>query len=332
LADGLTRILLIDCAKYNLWTPEDEEKEFHPLVKEHYKEIFGENSLYLPIEELLVSQAGRGVMPDGFVIVFSEKPEMYVVEVELSSHDIDKHIVEQINRFARALKNPENRTKIADDLEDRIRSRPMDEAFVKQQIGKKDIHRFLSDLISPNLKIIIIIENKDDRLVEACEGLKAATIIRELKTFKREGAPTVHAHLIEPIYPLAEPSRLTTKMQAIEPETLTPVIGEIKKGDYVEIVLRTPSERRFALFHLSKNNRRFFPGFKVSFTLATDIGDIETRVTSAKQDTMIGDPDAGAYIQGGLRPWYDKHLEADVGRKIRFECLEPFKKYKLTVV
>jgi hypothetical protein len=52
----------------------------------------------LPIEEFLVSETGRGVMPDGFAIIFSERPEMYVVEVELSSHDIDKHIVEQSAR------------------------------------------------------------------------------------------------------------------------------------------------------------------------------------------------------------------------------------------
>ena len=70
-------MLVIDGIKYKLWIPKDEEKEFHPLIKEHSKGIFGENSLYLPIEKKLVSKAGRGVMPDGFAITFSEKPIMY---------------------------------------------------------------------------------------------------------------------------------------------------------------------------------------------------------------------------------------------------------------
>ena len=35
-------MLLIDCVKYKLWTPKDEEKESHPMIKEHSEEIFGE--------------------------------------------------------------------------------------------------------------------------------------------------------------------------------------------------------------------------------------------------------------------------------------------------
>jgi hypothetical protein len=33
-------MLLIDGVKYKLWTPENEENEFHPLIKKHYKMIF----------------------------------------------------------------------------------------------------------------------------------------------------------------------------------------------------------------------------------------------------------------------------------------------------
>jgi hypothetical protein len=325
-------ILLVDGAKYVLWTPENEEKDFHPIIKEHAKEIFGKNSIYLPIEEFLVSETGRGVMPDGFAIIFSERPEMYVVEVELSSHDIDKHIVEQINRFSRALKNPENRKRLADDLETKIRSDPMDEAFVKQQIGPREIYKFLSDLVSTPLKIVIIIENREAKLVETLEEWKASSIVREFKTFRREGAPTVHAHLFEPIYATIDSSDTTTKKPAAGVEQIKPPISEVKSGNTLEIELRTPSERRFAYFHLAKNNRRFFPGYKVDFLLETDIGNIKTRVTSAKAGTQIGDLDAGFNIQGGLKPWYSQHPEVTVGKKVRFECLEPSKRYKLVVV
>jgi len=29
-------MLIVDGVKYKLWTPKDEEKEFHPLVKDTY--------------------------------------------------------------------------------------------------------------------------------------------------------------------------------------------------------------------------------------------------------------------------------------------------------
>jgi len=64
-------MLIVDGIKYKLWTPEYEEKEFHPMIVKHSKAIFGENSLYLPIEKRLVSKTGRGVMPDGFAIIFT---------------------------------------------------------------------------------------------------------------------------------------------------------------------------------------------------------------------------------------------------------------------
>lgn len=210
-------MLLIDGVKYYLWTPEKEEEEFHPIIKEHSKEIFGKNSLYLPIEEFLVSQAGRGAMIDGIAIVFSERPEMYVVEVELSSHDLDKHIVEQINRFVRALKNPDNKKRITDDLEEKIRSNPMDEAFVKQEIGTREIYKFISDLVEQPPKIVIIIENKDAKLIEACENLVVSPIIKEFKTFVREGAPTVHAHLFEPLYVIEKISGKVGKEEGKRP-------------------------------------------------------------------------------------------------------------------
>ncbi len=46
---------IIDGVKYNLHIPKDE-KEFEGLVKEHYSEIFGENSLYFDIKPELRSK------------------------------------------------------------------------------------------------------------------------------------------------------------------------------------------------------------------------------------------------------------------------------------
>jgi hypothetical protein len=208
----------------------------------------------------------------------------------------------------------------------------MDEAFVKQQIGNKEIYKFLSDLVSQPPKIVIIIENKDDKLIEACENLKVSPIIREFKTYVREGAPTVHAHLFEPIYPSSLPSKIAIEKPLTEVGRTMPLIGEVKAGDSLEIALRVPSEKKFAYFHIDKENRRFFPGYKKDFALETDIGDIKTRVTSAHAGAQVGDPDAGVIVQGNLKQWYGKHQEANIGTKVRFDCIDPYKRYKLSIV
>ena len=91
------------------------------------------------------------------------------------------------------------------------------------------------------------------------------------------------------------------------------------------------AKRAYALIPVPKSKRRFFPGFKESFLLETDVQTVETRVTSAPAGTPVGDRDAGAYIQGNLRHWYEKHPELQSGDIFRFEMLESGKRYRLAV-
>ena len=101
----------------------------------------------------------------------------------------------------------------------------------------------------------------------------------------------------------------------------------------IEIELRNLySPRRWALIPVPRVKRRFFPGYKVYFDLETDTQAIRTRVTSAPKGTPVGDPNGGRYIQGGLRPWYNSHSELKPGDRLRFEALEPGKRYRLSVV
>ncbi len=325
-------VLLIDGVKYHLWTPNKEEEEFHPLIKEHAKEIFGDNSIYLPFEKFLISEAGRGVMPDGFAIILSDSPKLYIVEVELSSHDLDKHIIDQVNRFFRAIKNPENRKRLADDLERKIKEDILVEAFVRKKIGSKELYRFLSDLVSQVPEVVIIIEEKNEKLIEAFGNFTMTPIIKEFKTYLRENSPGVHAHLFEPVcnFEQSPVISISNKIKTVEN-----IVGQdrvVKEGDVQELVQRSLNERKYRYFQLTRDSRSFFPGYKVKFILQTDIGDITSCVVSAKEGTKIGDPYAGSYISGGLKPWYNRHPEVIIGTKLRFECLEPYKRYKLTII
>jgi len=92
------------------------------------------------------------------------------------------------------------------------------------------------------------------------------------------------------------------------------------------------SPRKWALIPVPRGKRRFFPGYKVYFDLETDTQAIRTRVTSAPKGTPVGDPNGGTCIQGGLRPWFNSHSELKPGDKLRFEALEPGKRYRLSVV
>lgn len=105
-----------------------------------------------------------------------------------------------------------------------------------------------------------------------------------------------------------------------------------KTTNKIEIILHNlHAPRKYALIPIPKEYRRFFPGYKVPFILETDIGEIRTKVTSAPRGTEYGDPDAGNYIQGGLKPWYNKHKDLKEGDKLIIEVIEPKKRYRLYV-
>ena len=121
-------------------------------------------------------------------------------------------------------------------------------------------------------------------------------------------------------------------------EVLRAVFGLEKQnnigGDkFIDIEIRNPyTPQQWALVPIPKRKRRFFPGYKLPFVLETDLDEIRTHVTSAPKGTRIGDPDGGAYIQSGLRKWFDAHqAQLANGVTLHIEALEPGKRYKLSI-
>lgn len=192
-------ILLIDGVTYEVWTPASED-EFEQVVKEHAKDIFGEESIYLDIKHKLKSKSGIGSIPDGYALVLTDKPHWYIVEVELSSHPVFEHIVPQIARFASGIKNLSSQKEIVDVLHEEISRHEDLTAKIKSKTGSIEIHKFLSTLISKPSKLAIIIDKETEELQEAVWGLRLETEVVEFVTFVRKDTGiSQHAHLFEPL-------------------------------------------------------------------------------------------------------------------------------------
>jgi len=199
-------MLLIDGVKYEEWTPTNED-EFEQIVKEHAKDIFGEQSIYLDIKHKLKSESGIGSIPDGYVIIFGDEPHWHIVEVELSRHPVYEHIVNQLGRFINGIKNPSTQKDIVDTLYQGVDSDEFLKLRLKKAIGTTETYKFLADLISKLPVVTIIIEKRTEQLDEAIGALAHPQIkVVEFQTFAREGVGIdVHAHLFEPLYKLREP-------------------------------------------------------------------------------------------------------------------------------
>lgn len=194
-------MLLIDGVKYELWMPPSED-DFERVVKEHSQEIFGEQSIYLDRKQKLRSLSGIGSIPDGYVILFGNSPQWHIIEVELSSHPLHEHIVSQVGKFISGISNPNVQRVIVNAIDEQIRKDDFLKLRLRKAIEPVEIHRFLTDLVSRQPTITIIIEKDTEELREAINVLRYPQIkVVEFQTFTREGAGLqIHAHLFESLY------------------------------------------------------------------------------------------------------------------------------------
>ena len=299
-------MLLIDGVRYELWTPPSEE-EFERVVKEHTQEIFGEQTIYLDKKQKLKSLSGIGSIPDGYVIVFGETPYWHIVEVELSSHPLDQHIVSQVSRFITGIKNSLTRAEILGAIYAEITRDDLLKLKVKQATEPTEIYKFLSDLISKPPVLTIIIEKETEGLREAIGTLAHPEIkVVEFQTFTREGIGLpVHAHLFEPLYQ-APPKKIA----------ITEITKEITTAQNVELIVWPATRGRL---NISKNDRSFFPDYGEPFTIVTDIGEFRTLLYKQKDEKD----------HFHLKKWSKAHPGLKRGDKVTLEAIEPKKKYLL---
>jgi hypothetical protein len=202
-----------------MWTPKDEEKEFHPMIKEHSREIFGEDSVYFDIKHKLSSKSGIAAIPDAYVITLSKPYEWYIVENELASHPVYSHIVPQISKFVDNIEELETQRDIRSILDKEVNEDVVLKALIEKKTGQ-DSYRFLSELVSKQPKIALIIDKMTPEVEKASKSLKklADTEIIEFQTFVREDAPNVHAYLFEPLYAIEKISKKEEERKRLVPE------------------------------------------------------------------------------------------------------------------
>jgi len=360
-------MLLIDGVWYKEWVPQgpQAEDEFEQEMKKHTQDIFGEQSIYLDMKTKLKSELGTSSIPDGFVIFFGDSPHWHIVEVELSWHPLHDHIISQVGRFISGIENTSTQKKIIDAVDNELARDDFLRLRLKKAIEPIEVYKFLSNLISKPPILTVIIEKETPGLREALRILNYPQIkVVEFRTFTREGIGlAVHAHLFEPLHERKKGERREIgwhgegytlvhiegdhevyekdgefsikklphrKVVAQGLQSLEEALRWIRGGEFPQIEVKvTPAAIKYAYIPLPREYRHLFPGYKVPFSLITDIDQVTTQVTSAPAGTASEDPNAGRIIQGNLKPWYQKHEELKPGDKLLIEIIEPMKKYRL---
>src|SRR3972149_2665549 len=137
----------------------DNEAEFEKAVIENQKYLFGKDSVYIDVKRLIGYGNHRGI-PDAFLIDFydTKKPQLYIVENEIATHDVYSNITEQIARFGASIVTSASQ----------IRNVLL-RGIEKDQRAKKEIESYLPKTVFKNITelMIFLTEENDIKIVVA---------------------------------------------------------------------------------------------------------------------------------------------------------------------
>lgn len=147
----------------------DKESEFEDLIFSNSDVIFGKARVLISAKKKInAGDLGKSI-PDGFLFDFSEQtnPKLILLEVELAKHRFFDHIFPQITKFFAFLREGNRfQSDLTDTLYRIVESDELLRSKFAAFIGKKELYKFLKDLVENACDILIIIDGDKREFAE----------------------------------------------------------------------------------------------------------------------------------------------------------------------
>lgn len=212
------------------------EAEFEKVIVDHAHQIFGINTVYIDIKKRI----GKEIItiPDGYLIDFSfqEKPRLYIIENEITSHDPFKHIGSQILKFGISYKASGRKLKKL--ILDYLISNRQQYDFVEKRsetAGYRNIDDFIDALIfDVPVAAIVVIDKSSFELENVLGQLTMDTDIIEFQTFKY-GDESIHKFMPfnEEIRDIEEGTKVNIKVADLD-TIVVPAQAEGFQNEFIE--------------------------------------------------------------------------------------------------
>ena len=165
--------IILNNKEYSLYDF-DNEADFEKAVIENQKYLFGKDSVYVDVKKRIGRDQHLGI-PDAFLIDFydAKKPQLYIVENEIASHDVYAHISEQLARFATSTVTSTNQIRniLIKAVENEPETKQEIERYLSQTVFKT-VTELMLFLTESNIKIVITINDVTADLNIVCKIFK----------------------------------------------------------------------------------------------------------------------------------------------------------------
>jgi len=196
----------------------ENEQEIEILVIANSEYFFGPSSIFIS-KKLIKTEDGYGTVPDGFAIDLASRT-WYIVEAELSHHNVWSHIAPQVAKQLLAVRREETRRLIIDKTVEMIRDDvAIKEKFHDEKIREIDIRKVLQEILETPPVIGMPIDAVTNDLKEWA------------KTFKNE----VKLWIVKKLINLGKSGEIAYEI----PEELRPAFDTSNNGNEPKSGIRT---------------------------------------------------------------------------------------------
>lgn len=172
-----------------------KEGNLTDLFSKHYKKIISENSFWIKLEKQFKSKNFKNFkhsICDGFLLVWDNPvtPTLYISEIELENHNVNKHILPQLGDFISFIQSSDitELTEVRNYLYEEIEKNNA----IFEKIGKdtnKEVSRVLESAME-DLQILLIIDRINPELSIGLSQIEKAIKVRirkiEISLFKND--------------------------------------------------------------------------------------------------------------------------------------------------
>jgi len=240
----------------------ENEKELEKLVFKNSAQVFGTKSVYFGIKQKVESKAKIRIA-DGLLLDLNNpsSPKFWIVEVELSRHDVYKDVEPQIRGFFRALNMENTLSVIRSTLYEELRKDRAKLKLVRDTSGEEDSHYFIEKVLHTKPGVIVVIDDETPQLAEIVEELSTTNEVRviEFKTYSK-GEKSLHS--FTPLLALEEEMRKPRGIRTwnellrwTKPETRVLVEDLIKRIETELPTVKHTPKYRWYYFYSSKEMR-----------------------------------------------------------------------------
>ncbi len=232
----------------------ESEDEFERAIVEHCREIFGPRRIYIDCKRRVGQKGGKQIIPDGYLIDFSRQrdPQLVVVENELASHDLFKHIGVQLLQYSVSF--PQSAKQVKRVLYEEIARNP-DIASVcidyAQEAGLRNLDHLLDHIVVDKpFQALVIIDEVTDDLQNVLNSLAASPEVIEFKTYEDEEGTRIYR--FEPYLGEVEDSIQQTTLPLLDTAEIDTVVVPAREEGFVETFM---GENRWHAVRIHANMR-----------------------------------------------------------------------------